>query len=76
MMFQRRVIEIKSESTFEFQTIQVPKGAKINAVRSMLVEKAEIGSWILDRVRIYPNGKHLITLRRRVIKPELSIINA
>mgnify|MGYP000926468585 FL=1 len=75
MIFQRQAIEIQSTNSYEYQTIQIPKGMKINVVRSMLVERAELGSWILDRVRIYPDGRHLVTLRRRIIKPQLSLAN-
>ena len=75
MIFLRPVIEIQSTNSYEYQTIQIPKGMKINVVRSMLVERAEMGSWILDRVRIYPDGRHLVTLRRRIIKPQLSLAN-
>ena len=75
MIFQRQAIEIQSTNSYEYQTIQIPKGMKINVVRSMLVERAELGNWILDRVRIYPDGRHLVTLRRRIIKPQLSLAN-
>ncbi|MEI7797271.1 MAG: DUF5703 family protein [Actinomycetes bacterium] len=75
MIFQRQAIEIQPTNSYEYQTIQIPKGMKINVVRSMLVERAELGSWILDRVRIYPDGRHLVTLRRRIIKPQLSLAN-
>ena len=75
MIFQRPVIEIQSINSYEYKTIQISKGMKINVVRAMLVERAEIGSWILDRVRIYPDGRHLVTLRRRIIKPQLSLTN-
>jgi Family of unknown function (DUF5703) len=75
MIFQRQAIEIQPTNSYEYQTIQIPKGMKINVVRSMLVERAELGSWILDRVRIYPDGRHLVTLRRRIIKPQLSFAN-
>jgi len=75
MIFLRQAIEIQPLNKFEYQTIQIPKGMKINVVRSMLVERAELGSWILDRVRIYPDGRHLVTLRRRIIKPQLSLSN-
>ncbi len=75
MIFQRQAIEIQPTNSYEYQTIQIPKGMKINVVRSMLVERAELGSWILDRVRIYPDGRHLVTLRRRIINPQLSLAN-
>ena len=75
MIFLRQAIEIQTTNSFEYQTIQIPKGMKINVVRSMLVERAELGSWVLDRVRIYPDGRHLVTLRRRIIKQQLSLAN-
>lgn len=75
MTFLKQAIKIHPSNSYEYQTIQIPKGMKINVVRSMLVERAELGSWILDRVRIYPDGRHLVTLRRRVIKPQLSLAN-
>jgi len=75
MIFQSQAIEIITTNSYEYQTIQIPKGMKINVVRSMLVERAELGSWVLDRVRIYPDGRHLVTLRRRIIKPVLSLAN-
>jgi hypothetical protein len=75
MIFPRQAIEIQATKLYEYQTIQIPKGMKINLVRTMLVERAEIGSWVLDRVRIYPDGRHLVTLRRRIIKPQLSVAN-
>lgn len=75
MIFLRQAIEIHPTKSYEYQTIQIPKGMKINVVRSMLVERAELESWILDRVRIYPDGRHTVTLRRRIIKPQLSLAN-
>ena len=75
MIFLKQAIKIQPTNSYEYQTIQIPKGMKINVVRSMLVERAELGSWILDRVRIYPDGRHLVTLRRRIIKPQLSLAN-
>ncbi|MSO33254.1 MAG: hypothetical protein EXQ80_02365 [Candidatus Nanopelagicaceae bacterium] len=75
MIFLRQAIEIQTTNSYEYQTIRIPKGMRINIVRSMLVERAEMGSWILDRVRIYPDGRHLVTLRRRIIKPQLSLAN-
>ena len=75
MIFLKQAIKIQPTNSYEYQTIQIPRGMKINVVRSMLVERAELGSWILDRVRIYPDGRHLVTLRRRIIKPHLSLAN-
>lgn len=55
-------------SELEFVTIYVPRGTSRNAVRQLLVEHAEHGRWTLDRVRVYPDGRRLVRLRRRIIK--------
>lgn len=56
--------------TYEYQTITVPRGTKRSVVNKMLTEVAERERWILDRVRIYPDGRHLVQLKRKVWRPE------
>ncbi len=56
--------------TYEYQLIRVPKGIKKSAINKMLTEYAERERWILDRVRIYPDGRHLVQLKRKVWRPE------
>lgn len=52
----------------EFMTLTLPRGTSRNAVRTLLVEHAEQGRWTLDRVRIYPDGRRVVRMRRRIIK--------
>ena len=56
--------------TYEYHTIRVPRGTKKSAVYKMLTECAERERWILDRVRIYPDGRHLVQLKRKVWRPD------
>lgn len=55
-------------SEIEYVTLTLPRGTSRNAVRQLLVEHAEHGRWTLDRVRIYPDGRKVVRLRRRIIK--------
>ncbi len=56
--------------TYEYQLIRVPRGTQKNAVHQMLTEFAERERWVLDRVRIYPDGRHLVRLKRKVWRPD------
>lgn len=48
----------------------MPRGTKKGAVAQMLTDFAERERWVLDRVRIYPDGRHLVQLRRKVWRPD------
>jgi len=56
--------------TYEYQLIRVPRGTTRGAVRTMLTEYAERERWVVDRVRIYPDGRHLVQLKRKVWRPD------
>lgn len=55
-------------SELEFVTLTIPRGTSRAAVRQLLVEHAEHGRWTLDRVRIYPDGRKVVRLRRRIMR--------
>lgn len=55
-------------SELEFITLTLPRGISRSAVRQLLVDHAERGHWTLDRVRIYPDGRRIVRLRRRIIR--------
>jgi len=38
-----------------------------------LTEVAEYGRWELDRHRIYPDGRRKVRLRRRILRPDLTM---
>ena len=53
---------------WEFDAVTFPPDFSRNVVRKLLVERAEQGGWVLDRVRIGHDGKRRVTLRRKIIR--------
>lgn len=53
---------------WEFWTFTLPRGTSRSAARAMLVGHAESGQWVLDRVRVYPDGSRRVRLRRRAMR--------
>ena len=48
--------------------MRLPRELSRNAVRGLLVERAEHGGWELDRLRIGNDGVRRIVLRRKIIR--------
>lgn len=38
------------------------------AARQILTEHAEYGDWELDRLRLYPDGRRHVRLRRKIMR--------
>lgn len=53
---------------WEFLTFTLPRGTSRAAAREVVVGHAEAGRWVLDRVRLYPDGTRRIRLRRRAMR--------
>ena len=53
-------------STWEFREITLPRGTPRDTARAALVEMAEHGAWELARLRLYPDGRRRVWLRRRI----------
>ena len=53
---------------WEFDSVTFPRDFSRNVVTKLLVERAEHGGWILDRVRIGPDGRRKVVLRRKIIR--------
>jgi len=53
---------------WEFDSVTFPRDFSRNVVRRLLVERAEQGGWVLDRVRIGHDGKRRVILRRKIIR--------
>ncbi len=53
---------------YETHQLKLPRTLSRRVVRQLLVERAEYGGWELARVRVYPDGRRTVTLRRRIIR--------
>ncbi|WP_435768738.1 DUF5703 family protein [Nocardioides sp. SYSU DS0651] len=53
---------------WEFDQVTFEREFSRNMVTKLLVERAEHGGWELDRVRIGPDGKRRVVLRRKIIR--------
>ena len=57
-----------SVATWEFRELTLPRGTHRSVARSVLTEYAEHGRWELARLRLYPDGRRKVWLRRKVIR--------
>jgi len=55
-------------TTWAYREITLSRDTARDAVRAALVELAEPGSWELARLRLYPDGRRRVWLRRRVLR--------
>lgn len=58
----------RGASEYEISKFELPRTLSRKVVRQLLVDKAEYAGWELYRVRVYPNGRRVITLRRKIIR--------
>ncbi|HZC26676.1 MAG TPA: DUF5703 family protein [Actinopolymorphaceae bacterium] len=53
---------------YETHHLRLPRTLSRRVVRQLLVERAEYGGWELARMRVFPDGRRTVTLRRRIIR--------
>ena len=53
---------------WEFDRVTFTRDFSRNVVTKLLVERAEQGGWVLDRVQIKADGIRRVTLRRKIIR--------
>ena len=53
---------------WEYQRVTLPRGTSRNAAQRLLTEAAEREHWELDRLRLYPDGRRKVVLRRRIMR--------
>jgi hypothetical protein len=53
---------------WEFKDLAMPPGTTREVTRQWLTASAEHGHWELDRLRLAPDGRRTIRLRRKVIR--------
>jgi hypothetical protein len=58
---------------WEFDTLTLPRDFPRNVVTRLLVERAEVGGWELDRLRIGNDGVRRVVLRRKIIRQRLTL---
>ena len=58
----------RSGATWEYREFSLPRGTSREATRTLLTGVAETDRWELDRLRLYPDGRRVIRLRRRVYR--------
>lgn len=54
--------------TYEFRDLRLPRGTSRSAAHRILTDATEYEHWELDRLRLYPDGRRQIRLRRRIIR--------
>ncbi|UPK73156.1 DUF5703 family protein [Nocardioidaceae bacterium SCSIO 66511] len=53
---------------YEFKRFWVSREHSRSSVRRLLTEAAEYGGWELARLRMFPDGRRRITIRRKIIR--------
>ena len=53
---------------YEVRELRFPRGTTREEARALLTEHAEYGRWELARVRLWPDGRRHVWLRRRIIR--------
>ena len=53
---------------YEYQRLTMPRGTPRPVAQRLLTEAAEHGHWELDRLRLYPDGRRRVVLRRRIMR--------
>lgn len=53
---------------YEYRQLWLPRDTSRGAARRLLTDHAEYGHWELARLRLYPDGRRQVWLRRRVIR--------
>ncbi|MEU0521276.1 DUF5703 family protein [Streptosporangium sp. NPDC006007] len=53
---------------YSYLVLHLPRGTSRDVARRILTEHAEYGGWELDRLRLYPDGRRDVRLRRKIIR--------
>ncbi len=59
---------VRTGPTWEFRDLSLPRGTSREVARVLLTGAAETEHWELDRLRIYPDGRKSVRLKRRVYR--------
>ena len=53
---------------YEYQRMELPRHVSRNVALRLLTDAAEYGRWELDRLRLYPDGRRRVVLRRPILR--------
>jgi hypothetical protein len=53
---------------YEYQRMDLPRGITRLAAWRLLTDAAEYGRWELARLRVYPDGRRRVVLRRPIMR--------
>lgn len=59
---------------YEYQRLELPRGVTRPVARRLLTDAAEHGHWELDRLRLYPDGRRRVVLRRRIMRVRSTLV--
>ena len=60
---------------WEYQRVTLPRGTSRNVAQRLLTDAAEREHWELDRLRLYPDGRRKVVLRRRIMRVKSTLAN-
>ena len=55
-------------ATWEYREVSFPRGTSREMARALLTGAAETQNWELDRLRLFPDGRRTVRLRRKVYR--------
>jgi Family of unknown function (DUF5703) len=63
-----RRVQVQRRPDYEYERLKFDRSSTRSNVQALLAARAEIGSWEIDRLRLYPDGSRVVILRRRIIR--------
>ena len=58
----------RSTLQWEYRELTMPRGTPREVARGLLTSVAETEHWELQRLRLYPDGRRKVWLRRKVMR--------
>ena len=57
---------------YSYLVLNLPRGTSRDVARRILADHAEYGNWELAKLMLYADGSRKATLRRMIIRPQLT----
>jgi hypothetical protein len=68
LRMSRRLATMRPMGDYEFRQLSLPRGTSRSAAHRVLTDAAEHHGWELARLRLYPDGRRRVLLRRRILR--------